>query len=197
MFLPVSVLFAIGLASLTPADLVAMFCRHESVWGSVSQCHLVQKFLSRAIALTFTATDSTKNLAIKINAKLANPFHLSSSWKIKGPASDWLERHRTLVIGYAFASGKTMCTGRDFFSSLNLMRVQRLAQGRDGKMVVVASSCVDDQGLSMRHANIVLPKSPYMKPVAAEKLISVRAEIDAIICTLADIYFSFLVEDTL
>ena len=43
-------------------------------------------------------------------------------------------------------------------------------------MVVVASSCIDDKGLSMRHANIVLPKSPYLTPVAAEKLISVRME---------------------
>lgn len=43
-------------------------------------------------------------------------------------------------------------------------------------MVVAASSCIDEEGLSMRHANIVLPKSPYLKPVAAEKLVSVSAE---------------------
>lgn len=43
-------------------------------------------------------------------------------------------------------------------------------------MVVAASSCVDDEGLSMRHTNIVLPKSPLLTPVAAEKLISVSLE---------------------
>lgn len=41
-------------------------------------------------------------------------------------------------------------------------------------MVVVALCCVDDEGLSVRHSNIVLPKSPYLQPAAAEKLISVR-----------------------
>ena len=51
------------------------------------------------------------------------------------------------------------------------------AQGRTGKMVVTASSFIDEEGLSMRHTSIVLPKSPCLTPVAAEKLISVSFEV--------------------
>ncbi|GAX27008.1 hypothetical protein FisN_9Lh322 [Fistulifera solaris] len=92
----------------------------------------------------------TKNLAIKINAKLASPMNKSNSWIVSGPASQWLRNNDTLVIGYAFAG----------------------AQGKSGKMVVAASSCVDDEGLRMRHANIVLPKASYLTPVAVDRLIS-------------------------
>lgn len=129
-----------------------------------------------AIALTLSQLNSTKNLSIKINAKLSNPFHQSSSWTIKGTASEWLKNSNTLVIGYAFAGGKTIRVSYQYLRTLftHLICSLSAAQGKDGNMVVVASSCVDDDGLSMRHANIVLPKSPYLKPVAAEKLISVR-----------------------
>lgn len=45
-----------------------------------------------------------------MNAKLANSIFQASSWTVRGAASKWLDKNGTLVIGYAFAGGKSSVT---------------------------------------------------------------------------------------